>query len=466
MAVRDISLATEALQNLLTLNVPRLSGGPVTVNTLRPERVAGASSALNLYCYHVSEDPHNKLRPRQTGGQAIATSPLSLVLHYIVTAHIGTGGTFDALAEQRLLSYAMKTFHDIPVIEDGVFIGTDAVLPLDLQGMDNRFEISLTQMGPMESLEYWGTDDQGTPRPSAYYEVRPVEIAPEPPTRVPGIVLTLGNFVFPLGTPQIAATEGSLAYALPASLGGDNVLSTVSPAKTGPINPVAPPDWNQLRLRGAALDKGQNQMLLLSHPLWALMFPDLPRVPVDMVQNAALGWSQTLADGEARITVGEALDIARPDGSFARVEMYPGTYMLSWSVELVFEQPGGPRVIQERSNEAAFSINPRITGFVRNGGTGAVTLDVGGTWSLDRGTPPPADPAIEPELDILLSVDGDGYTRWEAQNPGDPQPIGTFSITAHQLVYVPVADANAVGLHTVRLIVNGADAQPFWIEIP
>jgi len=464
MTVPDISAATTALQNLLVLNVPRLSGSVISVSTLRPERV-GSANVLNLYCYHVTEDPHTKLRHRQSQGQAIATSPLSLVLHYIVTAHIDTTGEFDALTEQRLLSYAMKTFHDFPVIEDGALVGTDPIMPLDLQGRDNRFEITMVQLNPLESLEFWANEHDITAKPSAYYEVRPVELEPEAPTRVPGVVLTLGNFVFLLGTPQIAGTEGELPFALPAALGGGTTTATLSPARVGPVNPAPPPVWNILRLKGAALDKGQSQTLLLSHPHWALLFPDLPRIPVDMAQNAALGWTQTVTDGVAGITVGEQLDVPRPDGTFTRVALYPGTYTVGWAVRLAFEQTDGTtRFIEERSNDATFTVNPRITGFARDGATGAVTLDFGGQWRLDRGIPPPLDPVAEPELDILLSVDGTGYARWDGVPP--MQPAGTYTLAASQLTYLPLAAANATGLHTVRVLVNGADSQPFWIEIP
>lgn len=464
MTVPDISAATTALQNLLVLNVARLSGSVVNVSTLRPERV-DTGNILNLYCYHVTEDTHTKLRRRQSQGQAIATSPLSLVLHYIVTAHIDTTGSFDALTEQRLLSYAMKTFHDFPVIEDGVLVGADSVMPLELQGRDNRFEITMVQLNPLESLEFWANEHDITAKPSAYYEVRPVELEPEAPTRVPGVVLTLGNFVFLLGTPQIAGTEGELPLALPAALGGGTTTATLSPARVGPVNPAPLPAWNILRLKGAALDKGQAQTLLLSHPHWTLLFPDLSRIPVEMAQNAALGWSQTVADGLAEISVGEQLAVPRPDGSFTTVDLYPGTYTVSWAVRLAFEQSdGSTRFIEERSNDATFSVNPRITGFARDGASGAVTLDFGGPWRLNRGIPPPPDPVAEPELDILLSVDGTGYRRWNDVPP--VQPPGTYTLADHQLSYLPLAAANATGLHTVRVLVNGADTQPFWIEIP
>ncbi|MEM7525551.1 MAG: DUF4255 domain-containing protein [Pseudomonadota bacterium] len=466
MALEDIGGATQTLQRLLELNIPRISDLPsVTVSTLPPERAPGGANVVNLYCYHVSEDPHTKLRRRQSGGRPVATSPLSLVLYYIVTAPMDTGSAFDALAEQRMLSLAMKSFHDFPVLDDAALVGTDSVMPFPFRGRDNRFEITMVQMGAPESLEFWAHEDQTTARPSADYEVRPVEIEPDPPTRVPGVVLTLGNFVFPLGAPQIAATEGALTYAPPAELGGAPVETTVSPARVGPINPAPPQIWNILRLKGASLGKGRRQTLLLNLPLWSLLYPDLRSVPVDMAQNAPLDWSQTVADGVVEIAIGEEIDIPRPDGTFAREAMYPGQYLASWAVELAFQQPDGTRTIEERSNQAAFSINPRITGFSRNVGTGEVTLDFGGVWRLNRGRPPPAivDPIAEPELDILLSVDGVAY---ELLAPADPAAPGAFSVAAHQLVYTPTPEADAPGAHPVRVVVNGADSQPFWVEIP
>lgn len=466
MPVPDISAATEALQNLLELNVARLAGNPVTVETLRPEGVASASSVLNLYCYHVTEDPHTKLRPRQPRGQAIATSPLSLVLHYIVTAHIGTGGTFDALAEQRLLSFAMKTFHDFPIVEDGTSVGVDEVLPIDIRGRNNRFEISMVQMNPQEALDFWANEDSTTAKPSAYYEVRPVEVEPEEPTRVPGVVLTLGNFVYPIGTPQIAATESVVFFELPTDLGGGMGDATVSPAKIGPENPAPGDDWNILRLRGTSLNRGQRQTLYLTHPHWSLLFPDLTRIPVDMDQNAILNWSQALTDGGVQITVGEELDVPRPDGTFTRVALYPGSYTANWGVELLFERPDGTHVIEERSNSVPFTINPRITAISRDGGTGNVTLTFGGAWDLDRGVPPPADPVADPELDILLSVDGTTYPRWVPPDPPTPQPAGTYTFGPSDLTYIPLAAADQPGLHMIRAVINGADTQPFWLEIP
>jgi hypothetical protein len=474
--VTDLSLTTEALQRLLDLNINgRIDPGltpPSTVSTLPLERVAGGANVLNLYCYHISEDPHTKLRPRQGRGGAIATSPMSLVLHYIVTAHTLSGTVFDALGEQRLLGHAMKTFHDFPVLDDGTLVGTNRVLPLSLQGADNRFEITMVQMTAPESLTFWANEDQVASKPAAYYEVRPVELAPEPPTRVPGIVLTLGAFVVNLDSPTIAATEGEVPYTLPAVLGGAPTVSRVSPAKVGPVPPPARPVTNLLRLKGAALSKGVRQHLDLTNRHWSLLIPELPRLRVDFATNAAAGWTVSIVNaGEVTITFGDDLSVTRPDGTTVVLPLYPGTYVASWEVEEVFDRPDGSvQVVGERSNDAAFTVCPVVTGTARNAGNGAVTLTFGGSWLVNRGYPVSADPIADPPLDLLVSVDGIAYRLRAPPDPPTPQPPlqpGEFEPDgAHTITYMPLAAADTSGLHTIRVVVDGADTQPLWLEIP
>jgi hypothetical protein len=92
-----------------------------------------------------------------------------------------------------------------------------------------------------------------------------------------------------------------------------------------------------------------------------------------------------------------------------------------------------------------------------------VTLDFGGSWLLNRGRPAPPDPTTAPELDILLSVDGQSYALVTGGAPTGP---GTYAIAAHALTYAPVPVHNTAGEHAIRVVVDGADAQPFWIAIP
>jgi hypothetical protein len=455
MPLEDISQVTVSLRRLLENAITPTP----TISTSPPERVEGATNLLNLYCYHANQDPHNRIRPRQQSGRAIATSPLTLELHYILTAHTLVNSEFDTLAEQNLLGRAMKALHDFPVLDDNSAIGSTRILPDDIQGLDNRFEISLVQMTATEALTFWANENEITAKPSAYYTVRPVEIEPARPTQVPGVVLSLGAFIASNETPYIGATESVLPYVLPAVLGGGPASLTASPAKVGPITAEA---TNVMRLKGASLSKGVAQDLLLSHAHWGLLFPDQPRIAVDMAANAPLGWSQALTAAGAEIELGEELHFDRPDGTTVTLALYPGGYAASWRVRSPFDGPAGPEFVEQRSNEAAFTVNPRITGFARDNATGAVTLEFGGAWLLNRGRP--LATREEPELDILVSVDGPAYVLDEA-NPAPGAP-GSFTVGDHALTYLPFPAADQSGLRAVTVVVNGAETQPFWYEIP
>jgi hypothetical protein len=449
MPVTDISQVTATLKRLVELAITPMP----TVSTARPESVESASAAINIYCYHVSEDEHNRIRPRSGGG--IETSPLTLQMHYIVTALMPVTSEFDTLTEQRLLGQAMKVLHDNPVIDDGTLIGPNRVLPEAIQGLGNHFEVSPVQTTPHESLDFWANQDRITAKPSAYYIVRPVEIVPERPRRVPGTVLSLGAFVAPKDLPSIGATESTLLYALPAALGGGQATLTASPAQVGPE--TADPT-NIMRLKGNSLAKGTTQTLFLSNAGWALRYPGMQRIPVDLSLNPA--WDVDVSAESVVVTLGDDLVFTLPDGSNDTASLYPGTYSASWQVSFPFQGPVEMKTIDQRSNSAPFTVVPRIISMVRNPGTGEMTLTFGGTWRLNRGDPPSGPAHEEPELDILLSVDGDGYARATSLAPGG------FTITDHTLTYEPLPAHDASGLHAITVVVEGAPAQPLWVEIP
>lgn len=464
MPLMDLSQTTVALQRLLQFNIPLLEPGlaGLTISTLPPERVEGDANVLSLYCYHVSPDGANRFRPRQPSGpRPIATSPLTLNLNYILTAHTVINTEFNALAEQRLLGFAMKTLHDYPVIDDDTRVGGQIVLPDEIRGQNNRFGIVQLQLTAGEALNYWANETQTTVKPSCYYEVSAAELAPDPPDRLAGIVTRIGGFVMPMNTPAISASLSQVPYVLPASAGGGPASLTASPARVGPVT-AAPPAVNAMRLTGRALAAGQTQRLTISHPFWARQVPG-GRVPVDPALNGGLGWALSIADDEVAITLGDDLRAALPGGGTTDLALYPGLYMAGWEVDRNFERDGATEVITERSNGCAFVVAPRITGFARDNATGRVTLDFGGSWRLTRGRPAPPDPAAEPELDILLSVDGRAYGLVAGGAPAGP---GTFALADHALTYAPDAAADSAGAHAIRVVIDGADAQPFWIEIP
>ena len=84
----------------------------------------------------------------------------------------------DALTQQRLMSFALRTLHDYPVIDDGVAVdagaGPEPVLDAALRAADNSFQIMLRPLTPEDTIAFWSAVDRQTARLSAYYEVRMV----------------------------------------------------------------------------------------------------------------------------------------------------------------------------------------------------------------------------------------------------------------------------------------------------
>jgi hypothetical protein len=466
MPMLDLSQATVALQRLLELCLPLIEPsltGAISISTLPPERTQGGVNQLSLYCYHVSPDPSNRYRPRQASGpRPIATSPLTLILNYIVTAHTLVETEFNALAEQRLLGYAMKAFHDFPVIDDSTRIAGQFVLPDAIRGQNNSLSIAQLRLTAGESLNYWANENQITVKPSCYYEVAAVELEPEPPDRLPGIVIQVGGFVFPKNMPTISASSSQVAFDRPISLGGGDGVMTASPARIGPVSAL-PPHANVMRLTGHALATGSARRLHISHPFWTRQFPG-GRVALDLSLNGGLGWALSVADEEVTVTLGNDLRASPPEGGASvDLSLYPGSYLAAWEIERRVERDGLNEALSERSNTAPFMVYPRITSSLRDNGTGQVTLSFGGSWLLNRGRPAPTDPALAPELDIGLSVDGRAYALVSGVAPSGP---GTFVIDDHTLTYAPSPPADTTGEHAVRVVVDGADSQPFWIVVP
>jgi uncharacterized protein DUF4255/IPT/TIG domain-containing protein len=103
------------------------SGGPSTVLTsataitaISPDLITVGNSEepqLNLFMYNVSLNPALRnlgLPSRDAGGNQVASPPLALDLHYLISAYGSTPLT--QLAAEIQLGWAMKVFHDTPVV--------------------------------------------------------------------------------------------------------------------------------------------------------------------------------------------------------------------------------------------------------------------------------------------------------------------------------------------------------------
>src|SRR5438552_12573680 len=179
MALLNLYKVTKTLTDLLTQNItksidPALDG-LLHVTAIPPEKVENPSNTLSLYVYHVAEDPYykNMLGPGSDVPN-VARAPMALSLFYILTAHHEIEATFDAETQQKLMGYALKTFHDFPVITDRTRIDGTFILDPDLRGNDNTLQVILRPVSPEDAIAFWNSQETRTTRLSAYYEVRAV----------------------------------------------------------------------------------------------------------------------------------------------------------------------------------------------------------------------------------------------------------------------------------------------------
>ena len=69
-------------------------------------------------------------------------------------------------------------------------------------------------------------------------------------------------------------------------------------------------------------------------------------------------------------------------------------------------------------------------------------------------------------LDILVVVNGENYARFDPLAPGSMFGIGDFEPFDDTLEFRARFDPAATGVYPVRVIVEGAESQPFWIALP
>ena len=69
-------------------------------------------------------------------------------------------------------------------------------------------------------------------------------------------------------------------------------------------------------------------------------------------------------------------------------------------------------------------------------------------------------------LDVQLSVDGVLYDETAAFAGIPAQDRGLFQRQVGQIEFHPLFDPAVATVHPLRLVINGAESQPFWIVMP
>jgi hypothetical protein len=388
----------------------------------------------------------------------IARAPMALALFYILTAHHEQNPDIDALTQQRLMGLALKTMHDYPIVVDRLMIdagagaGAQPVLDPALQGNDNPLQIILRPLTPEDTLAFWSTDDQQTARLSAYYEVRVVMLAPEAPERFPGVVLSIGEYVRALGAAALAGSRSTVHFTVPAAIGGGAQAVTVEPARVQ-LDPGSAPPHDAVTLLGSKLTSGIEQRLVLRNAAWSRLIAPVNRVELDPAMNP--GWEINLAAD--RIEFRAQPNLAFLDGGVPRIiDVLPGIYSASVRTVIGDRVFAGERMTSGvESNQVPFAIGPRIAGHgPPDPVTRRIRIDIVAAFDLSL-----------PSITVELVVQGDAYVHLAAFTGNPAIDDGAFVVDAAGLVLQPLFNPLAPGFHAVRLMANGAEAQPFWIEI-
>ncbi|MCW8856718.1 MAG: DUF4255 domain-containing protein [Kangiella sp.] len=445
MAMLDLSLVTTSLKKLVEVNVANLLGETVTVSTMPPELVNGALKTINLYLYHISEDPHYKNHSGYLGTEPpISGQPMALNLYYILTPHFGANDQFDAITQQQLIGLAMKTFHDYPVISDDLTIGLEDILDDDLKGDGNTIEICLRPVTPEDTLNFWAAEDRKTARLSAFYEVRVIFLQPEKPTVTNNIVTNMGLYVHAKGTAKLLASKSVMTFEPPAVTGMGQQQVPLSPAKitlqTSGVNN------SQIIVSGENLTSAQARTLQLRSAVL-----DQP-IKIDAALNP--NWNIKIEHNKIQITPQPILVIDNGGGPVNH-ELIAGIYDISLLI-IDYRFQGAERLESTyETNRLSVAIGPHIAS--------NPVLDINNRYAISIVNSLSLTTLIDSEPQVInLSIAGSIYRRVDAIAALTP---GDFLVEDHGLLVEPLANISAPGFYPIQMTVNGAESQPFWLEV-
>ncbi len=199
-AIGGVSSTLQALlRDRMELPSPMLRTDlQVTVGMPLPDQIppAAESAQVNLFLYRATENPalKNQMIPGQGHPSEYGNPPLSLVLHYLLTAY---GATEDntALNDTRthfLLGSAMRVLHDCPIITGQLTTIHGPVTQILHASLRDEFEQVKITFDPvsLEDLSKVWTALSRPYRLSVAYTVSVVQIESRRLKRLPAPVLT------------------------------------------------------------------------------------------------------------------------------------------------------------------------------------------------------------------------------------------------------------------------------------
>lgn len=427
MDYTDLQEITETLTALVQTAITT-AGWPASVEVL-PEVPRDDKTGVGLYLYHVQENQYYKNYASQgIDTPPVSYTPMSLNLFYILSASSrDAAGDQDAMDEQGLMSVAMKTLHDNPVLRKTL---PSPAFPL---GKDIDIKITFQILSPSDAVQYWASS-QSPVRLAAYYEVSVVFLPPEAVKSYPGRVLTYGNYVFVQGAPQITGCQNTIQFISPVDL--TTVTINVQPAQAPPAAAIPAPAESIVSFFGNGFGGGTLKILLYS-PLW----PELAETDAT--------WSVSrISETQANMAVQPTAKLVT---SGTVVDILPGLYGAQLNRSEVKTLPNGTsKTFSHSSNQFPFSIAPRVDSVItltptqfRIQGSRYQHADI-------------KDDDIQIyTADIRLDLVGGG-----ALAPGQFKLIAFDTIDLH----VP---ASIHGPQVpLRIMIRGIESAPRWISVP
>lgn len=198
MSYLAIGSVTRAIAELLErkLNKPPLLGSSVSiqVTTLPPddERVE-RDNGVNLFLFRIAESPFAKNVdwPGDRVTQGVKRPPVSLTLHYLLTAYAkkSADAVRDDVMSHQILGNALAILHEHPVLNDihdsDFDADSDTQLAPELRNAFDTLKLTFSPISMEEFSKIW-TGLSKAYRLSVAYEVSLVQIAPILPAPMPG----------------------------------------------------------------------------------------------------------------------------------------------------------------------------------------------------------------------------------------------------------------------------------------
>lgn len=397
---------------------------PVAVTAAPPDvKVAGvAAKHVNLYLYQVRENPYlrNQEIPGHGSPGAYGKPPLSLDLHYMVTAYPSAETSPDADIEaQRVLGDAMRVLHDFAVITPDLFQvahPTQPVLDPSLLSQYERVKITLEPVPLEELTKIWSALPTVGFRRSIAYQVSVVQIESRTPSSVALPVRTRRVVVAQLRRPELEA-----AYRTPAAgeapgdvrvrvlreltLEGANFSSSKTWVRLGALEPIQLQPDSDRRLRLTVPDT--QYPADVDHPA--------PRpIPAD----------DLLQPGPQLVQV-----LTQRDGDVVEGGLDHGTVATDQSVQ--------------DSSQLAFMVVPEVIGVNPTNGPAGTVVRVTGKR------------LYSPGLGTAIHVGNAAFTPLDPADPGSP--AGTVRTGAEVRVVVTGLAPSATP-YRLRARVNGAES--------